>query len=80
MKLPYGYVLVNEEIAIHEERADAVRSIFEYYLAGVSLGKIIDVLFAKGVSSPTGKSKWTRAAADKLLANAKYIPIIGIQT
>ena len=39
MKLPYGYVLVNEEIIVHEEKADAVRSIFEYYLAGASLGK-----------------------------------------
>jgi ribosomal protein L35AE/L33A len=54
MKLPYGYVLVGEEIVIHEERADVVRSIFEYYLAGASLGKIVDKLFAKGISSPTG--------------------------
>ncbi len=80
MKLPYGYVLVGEEIVIHEERADAVRSIFEYYFAGASLGKIVDMLFTKGVSSPTGNSKWTRAAVDKLLANAKYIPIIGMET
>lgn len=26
------------------------------------------------VVSPTGKTKWTRAAVDKLLANKKYIP------
>ena len=45
MKIPYGYVLVGERIAIHEERADVVRSIFEYYLAGASLGKIVDMLF-----------------------------------
>ena len=79
MKLPYGYVLVGEEVAIHEENANVVRSIFEYYLAGASLGKIVDMLFVKGVSSPTGKSKWTRAAVDKLLANKKYIPIIGMK-
>lgn len=79
MKLPYGYVLDGEKIAIHEERADTVRSIFEYYLAGASLGKIVDMLFVKGVSSPTGKSKWTRAAVDKLLANKKYIPIVGMK-
>ena len=78
MKLPYGHVLNGEEIAIHEERVDVVRSIFEYYLAGASLGKIVDMLFAKGISSPTGNSKWTRAAVDKLLANKKYIPIVGI--
>ena len=78
MKLPYGYVLDGEVIVIHEERADVVRSIFEYYLAGTSLGKIVDMLFAKDIPSPTGKSKWTRAAVDKLLANKKYIPIVGV--
>ena len=78
MKLPYGYVLDGEKLVIHEERADVVRSMFEYYLAGASLGKIVDMLFAKGVSSPTGKSKWTRASVDKLLANKKYVPIVGV--
>ena len=54
MKLPYGYVLVGEEVAIHEENANVVRSIFEYYLAGASLGKIVDMLFARGITSLTG--------------------------
>mgnify|MGYP002510689755 CR=1 FL=1 len=79
MKLPYGYVLVGEKIDVHEERANVVRSIFEYYLAGASLGKIVDMLFTKGVPSPTGNSKWTRATVDKLLANKKYIPIVGMK-
>lgn len=79
MKLPYGYVLIDEEIVVHEEKADVVRSIFEYYLAGASLGKIVDMLFTKGISSPTGNPKWTRAAVDKLLANKKYIPIVSIK-
>ena len=78
MKLPYGYVLDGEKIVVHEEKADVVRNIFEYYLAGASLGKIVDMLFAKGISSPTGNFKWTRAAVDKLLANKKYIPIVGV--
>ena len=80
MKLPYGYVLNDDEIAIHEERAGAVRNIFDYYLAGASLGKIVDMLFAKGVPSPRGNLKWTRAAVDKLLSNSKYIPIVGMET
>lgn len=79
MKLPYGYVLVDEEIVVQEETADVVRSIFEYYLAGASLGKIVGFLFAKGISSSTGKPKWTRAAVDKLLVNKKYIPIVGVK-
>ena len=80
MKLPYGYVLVNEEIVALEEKADVVRSIFEYYLAGASLGKIVDMLHAKGIPSPSGNPKWGRAAVDKLLSNAKYIPIVGMMT
>lgn len=36
------------------------------------------MLFAKGIASPTGNTKWTRAAVDKPLANKKYIPIVGI--
>jgi hypothetical protein len=36
------------------------------------------MLFAKGILSPTGNPKWTKAAVDKLLANKKYIPIVGV--
>lgn len=80
MKIPYGYVLVNQEIIVHEEKADVVRSIFGYYLAGASLGKIVDMLYTKGILSPSGNPKWGRAAVDKLLSNAKYIPIVGVET
>ena len=80
MKLPYGYVLAHEEILVHEEKADAVRRIFEYYLAGASLGKIVYMLHTKGISSPAGNPKWGRATVDKLLSNAKYIPIVGMRT
>ena len=80
MKILYGYVLANQEIIVHEEKADVVRSIFGYYLAGASLGKIVDMLHAKGILSPAGNLKWGRAALDKLLSNAKYIPIVGVRT
>lgn len=78
MKLPYSYDLIDGEIVIHEENADVVCSIFAHYLAGASLGKVVDLLFAKGVLSPMGKAKWTRAAVDKLLSNKKYTPIVGV--
>ena len=80
MRIPYGYELVNGEIAMDREKAEIVRSIFAYYLAGASLGKVADMLFVKGVPSPTGKLRWTRAAVDKLLDNAKYIPMVGLTT
>ncbi len=80
MRIPYGYKLVNGEVTIDNEKAVVVRSIFAYYLAGASLGKVVDMLFAKDISSPTGKPMWTRAAVDKLLGNAKYIPMVGLTT
>ncbi len=80
MRIPYGYSLVNGEITMDDEKAEVVRSIFAYYLAGASLGKVVDMLFEKGISSPTGKPRWTRAAVDKLLGNAKYIPMVGLTT
>ena len=79
MKLPYGYDLTGEEIVVNEEKADVVRSIFAYYLAGASLGKIVDMLLTKRIPSPTEKTKWTRATVDKRLANMKYIPIVGMK-
>lgn len=43
------------------------------------MGKVVDMLFKKGIPSPTGNTKWTRAAVDKLLANKKYVPIVGMK-
>lgn len=63
-----------------DEKAEVVRGIFAYYLAGASLGKVVDVLFTKSTPSPTGKPKWTRVAVDKLLGNAKYTPLVGVTT
>ena len=57
MKLPYGYVLIDREIAVHEEKADVVRSIFDAYLAGASLGKIVDLLVQKRGGLSNWKSK-----------------------
>lgn len=54
--------------------------IFDCHLSRASFGKIADMLSERRISSPTGKERWTRAAIDKLLANAKHIPIIGTET
>lgn len=57
-----------------------IRMVFDYYLAGASLGKVVDMLYAKQILSPTGKEKWTRAAVDYLLSNSKYIAIVGFES
>jgi len=78
MRIPYGFVLTdNSKIEIDPNEANIVRMIFDYYLAGASLGKVVDMLSVKQIPSPTGKAKWTRAAVDHILSNGKYIAIIG---
>ena len=77
MRIPYGYQMENNAFIICQEKAEVVRMIFDYYLSGASLGKVVDMLSEKRILSPTGKERWTRAGIDKLLSNAKYIPIVG---
>lgn len=78
MRIPYGFNLTETgALEISENEAEVVQMIFDYYLAGASLGKVTDMLYAKQISSPTGKAKWTRAAIDHLLSNSKYIAIVG---
>lgn len=81
MRIPYGYILNdNGEFQVDEQKVKQIQMIFTYYLSGASLGKVVDMLYSKGISSPTGNTKWTRAAIDKLLSNHKYIPVVGMET
>ena len=81
MRIPYGFKLTSiGTLEINENEAETVRMIFDYYLAGASLSKVVDMLFKKQILSPTGKAKWTRAAIDHLLSNSKYIAIIGFES
>ena len=66
-------------LEIKENEAEIVRLISDYYLAGASLGKVVDMLFNKHIPSPTGKARWTRAAVDHLLSNSKYIAVVGFE-
>ena len=69
----YGYeVGPDGDLTVNPNEAQVVRWIFEWYLAGDSLGKIAAGLERQGILSPTGKPKWNREAIDKLLSNEKY--------
>ena len=69
----YGYtVSAKGQLVINSDEAQIVRWIFERYLAGDSLEKIVSCLERKGIPSPTGKSKWNLEAIDELLSNEKY--------
>jgi len=69
----YGYERdKNDSLIINEAEANAVRMIYAGYLKGLSLGKIVDLLFCKDIISPSGKEKWNRETVDKVLSNEKY--------
>lgn len=69
----YGYTVDSSgNLTINSAEAQVVLWIFERYLSGDSLGKIVAGLERQGVCSPTGKPKWNREAIDKLLSNEKY--------
>ena len=80
MRIPYGFILASDGVLnINKDEADVIYMIFDFYIAGASLGKIVNMLYAKQIPSPTGKPKWTRASVDHLLSNGKYAAIIGLK-
>ena len=81
MRIPYTFrMTASGSLEITKSEAKVVQMIFDYYLAGASLGKVVDMLYAKQICSPTGKEKWIRAAVDHLLSNSKYIAIVGLES
>lgn len=74
MPLPYGFMSAPDgHIAIDQEKANILRTIYRQYLSGMSLKGIADFLFAQGIPSPRGKAQWTQAVISDLLSNQRYI-------
>ncbi len=70
----YGYQKGSDgELEIVPEEADVVRTIFDLYLKGASIGRIAAILTERGIKSPTGKDRWYNRTIDELLSNEKYI-------
>ena len=79
-KVCYGYLKAPDgSLAINENEAQIVRFIFNRYLSGDSLGKIVDALEEKKVGSPSGKDKWSRKVVSGLLSNEKYLGQVLLQ-
>lgn len=69
----YGYTHdENGHLVIEPEQAAVVRLIFDLYLSGYSIVKIIRELEQRGISSPTGKETWCKRSIDTMLTNSKY--------
>lgn len=63
----------NDELIIDEEQASVVRLIFELYLKGLSIIKIIRELESRDIKSPQGKDTWSKRAIQTVLTNEKYV-------
>lgn len=51
MRIPYGFVLISGgTLRVNEYEANIVSMIFEFYMAGASLGKVVDMLYSKQIS------------------------------
>ena len=59
-------------IAIDPEKADTIRSIYQWLLDGNGLRAIKDRLEAQGIPSPKGKEQWSIATIRGILSNEKY--------
>ena len=69
----YGYTLnENGEPEIEQEKAEVIRSIFDWYLAGDSLRMIKQRLEDAGIPNPSGAAEWKTSAIKTILANEKY--------
>ena len=76
----YGYTQDERgRLVIYGPEAEIVRWIFDRYLSGDSLGKIVDGLAEQNIPSPTGKPRWNREALLKLISNEKYAGIVRLQ-
>ena len=50
MRIPYGFTLTSSgTLEINRSEANVVRMIFDFYMAGASLGKVVDMLHAPEV-------------------------------
>ena len=69
----YGYDHdENGKLVINDEQATVVRRIFNWYLGGLSVGKIIKELEHQNIKSPTGQDRWNKHSIEVMLSNEKY--------
>ena len=70
-RISYGYSLKNGRLEIAEEQAETVRFIFEEYLNGKSMLKIVAVLNEKNIP-PLNQAQWQKSTVSRILSNSRY--------
>lgn len=57
---------------IDPQQAEVVKTIYDKFLAGASLGGIVDYLVEQQIPTPSGKGDWTYSTIKSILTNEKY--------
>lgn len=69
MRIPYGFILASDGVLnINKDEADVISMIFDFYIAGASLGKIVDMFSGE---EPVAAKKKATKIVKKLNANNK---------
>lgn len=63
----------DSKLEVVPEEAATVRRIYKSYLAGYSLGRIVDELMADDVPTAKGVQGWSRQIVQNILTNERYI-------
>ena len=70
-KRPFGYKMEFGEIILHPAEAEAVRWIYDHYLAGASYNALVDKLRERGIPYDKGRP-WNKNMAARILADRRY--------
>ena len=73
-KLPFGYQRCFGDIVPHAAEAEAVRKIYQNYLAGASFRQIAEGLQAQGIPYD-GDKQWNKNMVARILENERYTGI-----
>ena len=73
-KLPFGYQRCFGDIVPHAAEAEAVRKIYQNYLAGASFRQIAEGLQAQGIPYD-GAKPWNKNMVARILENERYTGI-----
>lgn len=68
--VPFGYRIQNRGLVVDREQADIIRRIFNDYLAGQSMEKIVSLLNQE--ESSREKCEWNISAISYILTNERY--------
>lgn len=69
---PLGYDVVNKQLVVNKEEAEAVRFIFRRYLEGAGASTIAKELERMGIKTKKGNSTWHSSTVMGIIKNEKY--------